>query len=405
MRIKSLEAVPIFIPFEATTRWHWGCREGANRLIVKLSTDNGIIGWGETTSGAIHTIKAIEPLIVGENPFDIEKILSKYHYILIDNNTALEYSAGIEIAIWDIIGKALKQPICNVIGGNYRTRIPIALWSFYRYKGEKGIGGESTPEQVADFCYSKIKEQGFTTIKLKFGVMEPAVETETVRAVREKVGNQINIRIDPNGAWTLGTAMNVMKNVEKYNLEYIEDPIAYTNIEGMARLRRLFKTPICANGIVHTHYDLAQVIRQGAADIVLADVQMQGGIYNSKKLAAVAEAFGIGLSVHGSEYLGITMAAQLHFISSTPHITYAADAYYPHLKDDILKAGKLSCEKGYMKVPGGYGLGVEVDEDKIAKYHNLYETVWKKIREKGKSFPGYHPDWRNPGYIPKLGQW
>ncbi len=405
MKIVSIEATPIFIPFEATTRWHWGCREGANRLIIKISTDDGIHGWGETTSGAMHTMKAIEPLILGENPLHIERILSKMQYMVINNKAALEDIAGFEIAIWDIIGKALKQPIYNLIGGKCRNKVPISLWSFYRYKGEKGGGGESTPEQVADFCDSKIKEEGFKTIKLKFGVMEPVVEIETVRAVRERVGNQINIRIDPNGAWTIGTAMNVIKNVEEYDLEYIEDPIAYTNLEGMARLKMLFKTPICANGSVHTHYDLAQVIRMGAADIVLADVQMQGGIYNAKKLASVAEAFGIGLSVHGSEYLGITMAAQLHFISSTPHITYAADAYYPHLKDDILEGGRLVCERGSMKVPDGYGLGIDVDKDKLDEYRKLYETVWKKIQEKGKSFPGYHPDWRNPDYIPKHGQW
>jgi glucarate dehydratase len=405
MKVTSIEMIPVFVPFEATTRWHWGCREGANRLILKVNTDQGIVGWGETTSGAVNTLKSIEPLLIGSNPLHVETFLSKIQYLIYDSNTALEDSAGLEIAIWDIVGKYLGQPIHNLIGGRYRSKIPIALWCFYRYKGLTGAGGEDSPEKVAKFCKSRIEAQGFKTIKLKFGVMEPTVEVETVRAVRDAVGKSINIRIDPNGAWTLGTAINVIKQVEECNLEYIEDPIGYFNLDGMARIRALSRTPICANGSVHSHYDLSRVIHAKAADVVLSDVQMQGGIYNSKKLAHTAEAFGIGLSVHGSEYLGITMAALLHFISATPNITYAADVYYPHLQDDILKGGKLGCLDGHMHVPEGPGLGIEIDEKKVQEYNQQFNTSWQKLREKGVGIPGYHADWRNPEYIPRFGQW
>ncbi len=405
MRIEKIETIPVFIPFEATTRWHWGCREGANRLIVKLTTTDGIVGWGETTSGATQTIHTITPLILGEELCAIERILSKLQYLVMDNNSALEDAAVVEIAIWDALGKTLKLPVASLIGGKVRNAVPIALWTFFRYKGGNGVGGEETPDQVADFCLKRIKEHGFRTVKIKLGVMDPEVEIETIKAIRERIGSKINIRIDPNGAWTIGTALKVMRSIEDCGLEYIEDPVAYHDLEGMARLRSMFRTPLCANGSVHTHYQLAQVIRMKAADIVLSDVQMQGGIYNAKKLAAVAQAFGLGLSVHGSEYLGITMAAQLHFVSATPAITFACDAYYPHLTDDILVGGKLCCKDGEMFVPDGYGLGIEVDQERLAKYNRAYETTWQGLREKGKACPGYHPDFHNPGYIPVMSQW
>lgn len=407
MKITSIETTPVFIPYKATTRWHWGSREGSNRLIIQVHTDAGLVGLGETTSGAQQVVDGfLAPLVAGEDPSQIERFMAKVYARAHETERSIsEAMSGVEMALWDLLGKECGRPVCDLAGGRYRDPVPLSLWIFFRYPGECNPEGELTPERVAEFCAGEVARYGFGTVKLKFGVMEPEVEMETLRLVRKALGTKVRIRIDPNAGWTIGTAMRMMAVAEECQVQYVEDPVSTHNFRSMARLRSTFRVPICGNGVVWTTYDLAKAIMADAIDIALADVSMQGGIYNSKKLAAVAEAFGVPLAIHCSEYLGITISALLHLAASTPQIKYAMDTYYPYLTDDVITGGLMDYSGGAMKVPSGPGLGVQLDPEKVGKYHELFNTYWLPRERKHAHIPGYHPDWRRPEYVPVVEEW
>lgn len=391
MKITDVETITVTVPFEAPIRWAFGVRTGTTRTIVKVYTDEGIVGLGETYGGKETAIgiQHCKPLIIGEDPFKIERIVAKFRGFsgrgVLPVGNPLYFSA-LEIACWDLIGKALNTPLCNIIGGACRRKIPFSAFVFYRYKGEGGVGGESTPQDIVKYCSDLIDECGFKVLKLKGGVFNPKVEIETIKELRETFGEEIGLRIDPNAIWSVETSIRVIKALEKYNLEYVEDPT--WNLEGMAQVRKKVSVPLSTNMCVISLDHVPPAIRLGAIDVILADLFQWAGILNSKKLAAIAETFQWGLSMHSNAELGVSTAAMLHFAASTPYLTYALDQHYHHHVDDIITK-PFVYEDGCMTLPDGPGLGVELDEDKIEKYSKLY----KEKGEARHTFDPYRPDW------------
>jgi glucarate dehydratase len=219
VRITSIETQTFFVPFSTITRWHWGTRRGADRLLIRIGTDEGIIGLGETEADSKPTVEGLAPLLIGEDPFDIERILAKCQLQTFSRSVATAV-AGLEIAIWDILGKYCGVPVSKLLGGIYKESVPISGWVHFRY----GRHDESTPEGMTKSAKSLIKDYGYGTIKLKLGVLDTSSEINAIRMVREEIGPEVNLRIDPDAAWTLGTAVNVLKRVDDLNVEYAEDP-------------------------------------------------------------------------------------------------------------------------------------------------------------------------------------
>lgn len=191
-----------------------------------------------------------------------------------------------------------------------------------------------------------------------------------MRAIREHFGPDFRLRIDPNGCWSPQTALWVCKELEKIGMEYIEDPT--WGIEGMARLRRDIHTPIATNMCVVDFDTLPIGIREGAVDIILADPHKWGGVLVTKKLAAVCNAFRIGMSMHSGAELGGSIAANIQIAASTPEIGYSIDGHYHHIVDDYIKGGKHQYRNGKMKVPDAPGLGIEWDSEKVEFYHDCF---------------------------------
>jgi len=361
MKITNLRTIIVNIPLSKPIKWSFGIRKGTSTVIVFIETDEGITGIGETkapySSKVLQTaINEMKPILINEDPFDIERIKKKLLAtgLLWCPDYAVFVISGIEIALWDIIGKCLKKPIYELIGGKYREKVSFAAYIFI-----------DEPKKVAEEAL-KYVEQGFSTIKLKVGI-NPEKDIEMVKEVRNVVGNDIKIRVDANQAWSPGTAIKVIKKMEKYDLEYVEQPVHKDDIDGMKRIRMSVSTPIAVNEGVYTIQDALNFIKKEAADIIVTDIHNPGGISECKKLCAIAEAADIPVVMHSGAELGIGLATMLHIIASTSNFIYANDTHYPLLSDDIIKE-KFSFKKGSLELTTNPGLGVTIDEGKLELY-------------------------------------
>jgi len=377
MRIESIKTIRVNVPFEAPIIWSQGYRGSTTRTLIQVHTDEGITGIGETRGddGIEENIQQMAAKLKGEDPFNIENILERFHMkSYFQGYFGLAAVAGIEIALWDIIAKKADRPLCDMIGGRYRTEVPFSGYIFFRMKNEEtGKGGEKTPEEIVAFCQEAVDKYGFDCLKLKGGAYEPEHEITVLRAIREHFGPKFKLRIDPNGCWHPQTAIRIAQQLDEIGLEYLEDPC--WGIEGMARLRKDIHIPLATNMCVVNFDTLPVGIREDAVDIILADPHKWGGIMATKKLAAVCETFRLGMSMHAGAELGVSTAVNIHIAASTPQISYSIDGHYHHELDDIIVGGKHQYHNGMMNVPDAPGIGVQLDEEKVAFYHERFKKL------------------------------
>jgi L-alanine-DL-glutamate epimerase-like enolase superfamily enzyme len=356
MKIKSLNACLVRIPQKppiAPYQSRYRATSEKEALIVRLETDTGLLGWGETPVDWIN--KSFEGVpedllrkqAVGRDPFDLE--------VWYAENTLGSYLAsGVEMAMWDLMGQATRQPLYKLLGGAVRRKVELAACMGIR------------PYDEAKTIARQYLEQGFTTLKTKAG-RRAEEDLEMVRGIRDGVGDKLKLRIDPNMGYGPEVAFPLARDLEKYNLEYFEQPMPFSLIGEAARLRRHTRTPIGLNESVTTPEIVLQILKLDAADVLLPDTYQCAGILGVKKVAALAEAAGVMCVFHCAHDLGLKTAAMLHVVASSPGFTLANDCTYYGLVDDII-APLHRIEKGYMSVPEGPGLGVTVDEKKLAKY-------------------------------------
>lgn len=403
MRIVDVKTTPVYVPMEAPLLWSMGVENGTTRTIIELVTDEGIVGIGETVGGAsmAQRIQEAKPLFMDLDPFEVQTLVKRFEVFRVTSEQTARSAemkfaaAGLEIAFWDIIGKALGKPLYKLWGGADVKEVPYAAYVFYRYKSEDGTkGGETTPQGIVD-RYTELREKhGFTDIKLKNGVFHPDEEIEAVVKLRETYGDKIgHIRVDPNQVWSVETSVRVLKALEDYGISYCEDPTF--NLKAMAQVAKRVTTPLATNMCVISFEQFAPAVELDAVQVIMADLFFWGGPSQVKKLAAHCETFGIGLSLHSDRELGIGTIAGAHFAATTPNLTHAADSHYPDQSDDILTES-LKFENGCLKLPEGPGLGVEIDPYKLEKYHRLYLEV-------GDSLEFFDP--RRPNWVPRVPLW
>jgi glucarate dehydratase len=397
MKLSGLTITPVNVPLEAPIRWPWGVRAETTRVIVQLRTDDGIVGFGETFGADYMPVllESMKQKLVGENPFDLERILSKFQMIPYFTGYAGRGAiCAVEMACWDIMGKATNKPLHQLIGGLYRDKIEFALYVFPRYE-KNGIGGEDTPEKLAAYCLKMKNDYGFKVFKLKGGVFSPEFDIKTIKLMRESLGEEAKIRIDPNALWTYETALRTCRSLVSYEPEYIEDPV--WGIDSMSRLRKEIHVPFSTNMCVVCFEDIPLGVRSNAVDIILGDPHKWGGILATKKLAAVCETFSLGMSMHSGAELGVSTAAYIHLAASTPQIYLAVDGHYHHLVDDVIKGNRMEYRNGCMEIPDGPGLGVEIDEEKLNRFTKRYAQRGAIVHA------GEDPD--RPAWIPRRPMW
>jgi glucarate dehydratase len=396
MKIVDLKTTPVTVPMEAPLRWSLGVERGTTRTILEVITDEGIVGIGETYGGSstAGALQSLREMVAGTDPFEFEKTLKRLQVFCISYETfiAPHVTAALDMACLDIVGKALNRPVCSLLGGKHRDRVPFSAYLFFRYPSPDGKGGEDSPERLVDQALMLVERYGFEALKFKGGVLPPKQELRTLKLLREAFPDLL-IRFDPNAAWSVSTSINTLRRMMEYDLEYAEDPT--WGIEGMGLVRRDVPVPLATNMCVINFDQIPLGVRTRCIDIILSDVHYWGGLAANKRLAGVCETFQIGLGMHSDRELGISTAAQVHLAAALPYMSYACDSHYHHQADDIITR-PFEYRDGCFEVPAGPGLGVELDREKLAKYARLHEEQG----EAGEFLDPYRPEW-----VPKLPLW
>ncbi|HSW50420.1 MAG TPA: enolase C-terminal domain-like protein [Bryobacteraceae bacterium] len=394
MKIGDVRATTVTVPLQAPLRHANGCHWGRFvRTVVEVETDNGLIGLGEMGGGgesAEAAIRSLRPYLAGHDPARLEEMRFR-----IANPTASLYNnrtqmlAALEFACLDILGQAWGVPVHAILGGKLRDRVPFASYCFFRYPDPRSGGGEVREiGQLADYAGELKRRFGFRTHKLKGGVFPPDYELEAYRALAAALPMD-SLRFDPNAAWSTEQAIRFGRAVEDLRNDYLEDPVFGLN--GMRRTRQMVRVPLATNTVVVNFEQLAANALDAAVDVILLDTTFWGGIRPCIKAAGVCETFQLGVAVHSSGELGIQLATMLHLGAVLPNLSFAADAHYHHLTDDIIQGGLMRYRDGAIEVPDGPGLGVRLDHDKLREYSELYRRLGNYPYDQDPLRPGWSP--------------
>ncbi|HEV8499610.1 MAG TPA: enolase C-terminal domain-like protein [Gemmatimonadaceae bacterium] len=404
MKIIDIRATPVSVPLAAPLRHANGCHWGRFvRTIIEVETDNGLIGLGEMGGGgesASAAFNGLKPYILGYDPARLEEMRFR-----IANPTASLYNdrtqmlAALEFACLDILGQAWGVPVCDIIGGRLRDHVPFASYLFFRYPSPTDGSGEvRTCDQLVAEALALKASHGFTTHKLKGGVFPPEFELECYRAIADALRGD-RFRFDPNGVWSTEQAIWFGQHIEDLKNDYLEDPVFGMN--GMRRAREKLRMPLATNTVVVNFEQLAANVLHPAVDVVLLDTTFWGGIRPCVKAASICETFQLGVAVHSSGELGIQLATMLHLGAVIPNLTFAADAHYHHLVDDVIEGGKLQYCHGAIPVPTGPGLGVKLDRNRVGEYHEMFRRLGTYPYDQDPLRPGWSPlipnqSWADP---------
>jgi glucarate dehydratase len=389
--IREVRASTVSVPLEATLRHasgaHWG---RFVRTLVEVETEDGLVGLGELGGGgesAEATVRAVGASLAGHDPFRLEEMWFK-----VCNPTASLYNnrvqvhAALEFACLDLIGQRLGVPVSDLLGGRVRDRVRFASYLFYRYASADGEHGEvRTPEQLVAHAGELKHRFGFTTHKLKGGVFPSDYEVGCYEALADAMPED-SFRYDPNAVYSVGEAIRIARRIKSLPNDYLEDPTFGLN--GMREVRRV-GVPLATNTVVVDFEQLASNVLDRAADVVLLDTTFWGGVRRCLKAAAVCDTFQVGISVHSSGELGVQLATMLHLGAVLPSLGFAADAHYHQLRDDVIEGGKLEYHDGEIDVPRGPGLGVRLDQDRVAEYAEEYRRLGGYPYDRDPGRPGW----------------
>lgn len=367
MEIVDLEAIPVamdVLPREepsglAPYVTNHGAVDTMERMLIRIETASGVVGWGEMRatlspeSTKVILEHDIAPSIVGKEAWEIESFVDDFFFEYMDTNT---FVGGVEMALWDALGKHRETPIHQMIGGKIDETVEFAY-----------CVGILDPEESREHARRAL-DNGYDVLKTKAG-HDWRQDIERIKAMHDESDGQLEFRLDPNQGWTFEDAVRVGAKLEDAGiyLQYLEQPIRIDNFGTMSQLRSRLRTPIGANEDMYFPRNLYQMGKEDAIDVGVVDIIPAGGILQLKRLAGTATDIGISLSHHCAFDLGIKTAAVLHTVSTTPAINLPPDTVYYAWADDVI-SDPFDIEDGEMRVPDEPGLGVTVDEEKVEEY-------------------------------------
>ncbi len=330
-----------------------GLTQPVRSLLVRLTTDSGREGWGEAglawRAGELSARRdALLPVLAGRSIFDIEELHT------LEALSAAPLRAAVEMACWDLIGRAVGQPVCRLLGGEYRRRIPLAV----RLAGRR-------PERLAPLA-REMAARGFHC-QIVNSAGQVAVDRQMLQAVREGVSDGTELRLDGLAHYDVQTARDLCAEIEADHLQFLLDPLAVRELYPMAALGRQTRVPLAVGRAIAGAANVLAVVRCGAASFVVLDIERVGGLAPLRSCAAVAAAAGIFALLGGRPLLGVATAAMLHLAAATPALSGCNESAYHQLQDDVLSE-PLAIDEGMMTVPQGPGFGVEVDRAKLERY-------------------------------------
>ena len=366
-------------------------------IFVKVLTDEGITGWGEMISGTkTETVVAgayeMGKKLIGRDPFEIERLWQEMHRSFFRggpiNGTII---SGLEMALWDIKGKALNLPVYELLGGAARDRIRVYSW----------IGGDR-PSDVAEQAQARV-DKGFTAIKMNatselhyidsYNKVQAVVDR--VASIRDQVGDQLEIGIDFHGRVHRPMAKVLAHALEPYHPMFLEEVVLPENWDSFDDIAREVSIPLATGERLYTRWDFKNLFRQGAIDIVQPDVALCGGILETRKIAAMAEAFDMAVAPH-APYGPVSLAATLQVDACTPNVFIQEQSLGIHynqgfdLLDFVKNKEIFQYKDSYVQLPKGPGLGIDMDEDKI-----------KEVAQEGLVWS--NPSWKN--YDGTIAEW
>lgn len=377
MKITKIDVFLVSTPFIMPQTMAMWTSYKKDHVVVRIETAEGISGIGETVpivaefGEPVESVKYViqdwlAPAIMGEDPFNLEAIFDKM-FKAVKNH--LFAKCAIDFALHDLMAKALNIPLYKLLGGKTGEKVPVT-WVI----GIKSL--EEAAKEARDFV-----NRGFKELKLKAG-SDWKGDLERVKAVREAVGWDIPLRVDPNQAWSVPRAINVIKKMERYQLQLVEQPTPAWDLDGLAEVARAVDTPILIDEGVRTPEDAVKVVRTEAADMINLKIGKIGGIFYSSKINAIAEASDIPCLVGSMLEGSIGTAASAHFAISAPNLKFAHDLIGPLFRADDVVKEPLKVEDGYVEVPEKPGTGVELDEAKLESLK--YGGRWVMPRERVK---------------------
>jgi len=369
VKITRIETIPIRVPLNAEFAIRSG-RGGSHMvspfLLVKIHTDAGLIGIGEAsctprwsgedqvTGG--HLIRSyLEPLLVGENPLDVERLTKKFRMAFAANYFT---KAAVEMALWDLAGKIADKPVYELLGGKIRDTVPTK-WSVSGVDPDKAAG-------IAKWAV----DQGFRAMKVKVG-LDPDGDVARVKAVRAVVGEATKLGVDANGGWSIETAGPTIERLCGEGIYFAEQPLPPEELTAMAELRGQISVPIVADESVGTLLDAHGLVLAAAADVFSIYVGKAGGIGPAARIARFAESACVRCTVGSNLELGVGSAAMVHLALATSGISaeeYPCDIIGPFFYEDDIVREPLPIVPGRAGANQKPGLGVELDEDKVRKY-------------------------------------
>jgi D-arabinonate dehydratase len=362
MKITDLETVCVTIPNERPVKFATRTLTKRDYTIAKVVAENGLEGLGVVGFGvSMHVKEIIEKQlkqhVIGRNPLNFERIWEQMYREVYRDRKGLPIVAlsAVDIAIWDLIGKFLKQPIHRLLGG-YREKVPCYASGGY-YRENEGV--KELLKEVESYL-----DKGFKAIKIKVGAVSLKQDLVRVRAVRELVGPEVQLMIDANNAYDPHTAIKAGREYEKYDIYWYEEPVWPDDLQGSAAVAAALDTPIASGELEYTRYGFRDIIQNRAADIIQPDAAILGGITEWLRVNAMAVAWNIGVAPHNAQEINSHLAGAKPNVLTVEFFVKGGDV---RLEDKLFKEYREP-ENGYLKLPEESGLGLQLDEEVIARF-------------------------------------
>ena len=373
MKITEVETIHLRLPTIEEE-----CNGTQDALLVKITTDSGLVGIGEVDSSP-HVVKAIfdapyshtlacglRQLLVGEDPRDVERLWEKMYRGTLyfgRRGAAIHAISGADIALWDLLGKATGMPVCQLLGGAYHKRMPAYSSDLMPFQ----------PEQAARRA-ATLREAGFSYLKFGWGGLgrSEAQDVALVKAIRDSIGYDAELIVDVGLCWDAAIAEARARRLEEFGLLWIEEPLPPDDLAGYARLADAVTTRIAAGEESSTCWEFADLMDRGHIDVVQVDVSRAGGFTEARRIAQMARLRNLPCVPHAYS-TGVLLAASLHWAASIPNgwlveYTVEESPLATGLEGTGLLREPLRAVDGWLTVPDGPGLGIELDEEQIEKY-------------------------------------
>jgi D-galactarolactone cycloisomerase len=371
MKVARVEAIPLEVKFDKPWRTGVASFTGYYMALVRVTTDDGLIGYGECLARyqprawADLVNDVLGPQVIGEDPFDVEWIWNHLYrsfgsFSGHSRGIFVEAMSGIDIALWDLMGKATGKPVHKLLGGFKRDKIAAYASSVLVQEDDAMV--ESAVGMI---------ERGFTSLKVKIG-RPAAKERQVLSAIREAVGDEVMIVVDANCAYRYAEAVKIAEVLEELDIAWFEEPVATEDRRGYRKMRQATTVPLAGGEGEFTRFGMHELLETDAIDVIQPDVSRSGGITETRKIWTLATLYNARYAPHVGASGAVCAAASVHLAASAPNFyTYECSVNPNPLRDELTlePVGHGSqVVDGYLPVPDRHGLGIEIDERVVEKY-------------------------------------